>query len=121
MSLVNVEFGVGVQAMADPAHADAAHAAYTRPGCQGCLRGVDGFGVDGVHELTEHVADRAVRHRQNRDGDDEPDDGVGCWVAERDTASTEKHCKRGESVGARVQAVGHSSRGTDSASHTDAV
>jgi hypothetical protein len=85
---IDVEFGVGVQAVTDPAHADAAHAADTGPGGQGCLGGGDEFGVYGVHEPAEDVAHRGAQYRQDRHGDDEPDDGVGQWVAERDTAGT---------------------------------
>ena len=67
---VDIEFGVGVQAMSDPAHPHAAHSCHARFGGQRCFGGVDEFGVHPVHEPAEHITHCGAQHRQDGDRDD---------------------------------------------------
>jgi hypothetical protein len=91
---VDVEFGVGVKSVSDPAHLDATHVCDPGFSGQGYFGGVDEFGVYGVHESAEDVADRGAQHGEDGDGDEQADDGVGERESECDTGSAEKHCQR---------------------------
>ena len=61
------------------------------------------------------------RHGEDSDGDEQADDGVGEREFECDTSGAEKHCQRGESVGAGVESVGDQGRRADPAADADAV
>jgi DDE domain len=80
---IDVEFGVGVDAVADPTHLDAAHGGDAGFGGQGGFGGVDEVGVYHIEQAPEHVAHRSPQDGQNRDGDEQPDDGVGQREAQR--------------------------------------
>ena len=118
---VDVEFGVGVQPVSDPAHLHAAHPGDAGFGGQRGFGGVDEFGVDAVHEAAEHVAHGGAQDGEDGDGDEQPDDGVGQREAQRDAAGAEEHGQRGESVGAGVQSVGDQGGRADLAADADAV
>src|SRR5258705_3954596 len=67
---VDVEFGVGVDSVSDPAHFDAANRFYSRFFGQGGFGGVDEFGVDAVHQAAEYVAHGGAQDREDGEGDE---------------------------------------------------
>ena len=66
---VDVEFGIGVQAMSDPAQFHTTHCLDTRFCCQGGLGGVDDRRIYRVHESVEYVTGRGPKHGEDGDGD----------------------------------------------------
>ena len=118
---VDVEFGVGVQPVADPAHLHAADLGDAGFGGQRGFGGVDEGGVHAVHEAAEDVAHGGAQDGQDGDGDEQPDDGVGQREAQGDATGSEEHGQRGESVGAGVQSVGDQGGRADATPDADAV
>ena len=78
-------------------------------------------GSTAVHQPPVHLAGGVAQHRQDRDGDQQADDGVGPAPADRDAAGAEQDGQGGEAVGAGVQAVGDQRGGADLAAGADAV
>ena len=118
---IDVEFGVGVQVMPDPAHPYAAHRADTGTGGERRFGGVDELRLHAVQQATEHIADRGAEHGQDRHRDDQPDDRVGEREPQCDATGGEQHGQRGETVCAGMQSVGDEGGGPDLASDPDAV
>lgn len=118
---VDVELGIGVEAMSDPPHLHAAHCQDARLRGQRSFRGVNKCRVDTVKKPPEHVAHGGAQHCEDGKGDEYSDDGIGQRKAQCDTASAEKYCQGGESVGAGVEAVGNQGGRADTAADTDAV
>ena len=109
-SRVDVEFGLGVQTVADPPHSDVAdidHAGFGGKCGFGC---VQQRGVHAVHQAPKHIARGGPQDGEDRGGDDQADDRVSQRKAECDPAGAEQYGQRGESVGARVHSVGDQSR-----------
>ena len=104
---VDIELGVGVQSMTDPAQPHAVHRQHPRPAGQNGLGGVDQLRIHTVDEPAEYVAYRSAQHGQDGEGDDQADDRVGERETQRDAAGADQHGERGEPVGAGVQAVGN--------------
>ena len=118
---VDVEFGLGVQPVADPPHLHVSYAGNARFCCECRLGGVHQRGVDAVHESAEHIASGGPEDGEDSHGDDQPDDRVGKREAECDSSGTQQHRQRREPVGAGVQPVGNEGRGADAASDPDAI
>lgn len=53
---VDVEFGIGVQAVSDSAHPHAAYRLHAGPGRQGLFGGIDHRWVDAVEQAAEHIS-----------------------------------------------------------------
>ena len=66
------------------------------------LGGVRRGSADAVHEPAEDVTCGRPEHEQDRDGDEQPDSGVGPARADRDSSGTDEDGERGQSVGAGV-------------------
>ena len=79
------DVGVGMQGVADPAQPQVSH---LEDAVDRCDRGpgfVDQGGVDRVHQPRTDLGDRGPEHAEDRDGDQQPDDGVGPREPGRDT------------------------------------
>ena len=118
---VDVELGVGVQAVSDPAHADAAHRRDARPRCQGGFGLIYEIRIDAVQQAPEDISCRSAQNGQDGHGDQQANDRIGQREPERDTARGQQHRQRREAVGAGVQAVGNQCGRTDSAAGADPV
>ena len=95
---VDVEFGVGVQAVADPAHLHAAHLDDAGFGGQRQFGGRRrGAGSTPSSNRREHVAYRGAQHGQDRHGDEQPDDRVG----QREARA--RHRRRPEATASEVK------------------
>ena len=103
---IDVEFGVGMQAVADPAHPHAVHRPHSRWPASAASAVSTSVGIDAVDQATEYVAHGRPQHGEDGHGDDQPDDRVGEREAQCHTAGADQHGQRGEPVGAGVQAVG---------------
>jgi len=66
---IDVEVGLGMEVVPDPAHPHSAHRGHARSGEERGLRLVDEAGVDGVHQPAVHVTDRGTEHCEDGDGD----------------------------------------------------
>ena len=74
---VDVEFGVGVQPVADPPHLHAANLGDAGFSGQSRFGSIDENGVHPVHEAAEHVPHGGAQDGEDGHGDQQSDDGVG--------------------------------------------
>jgi hypothetical protein len=88
---VDVEFGVGVQAVSDPSHLHAADFGDAGFGGQCGFGGVHKGGVHSVHEAAEHIAHGGAQNGEDGDGNQQANNGVGQGKSQRDATCSKEN------------------------------
>jgi hypothetical protein len=70
---------------------------------------IDERGINGIHQPSTHLYDRRSQHTENHNGNGEAYQRVGPSPPNGNSTGTKHHGKTGETVSARVQAIGHQS------------
>ena len=104
---------LGPQLVADPADADALHGLDARHRSQHPSHVVDQLGVNAVQEPAVDVTRRALQDEKDSNGDEQPDDGIGQRPSGQHPEGSGDDGKRGEPVGAGVEAIGDEGGGAD--------
>ena len=88
---IDVEVGVGLQVMTDPAHPHSSHGTNLRALGQHGARRVDEVGIDSVQQPAEHISRSDHQHDTDGACDEKTDDGVDHRKAKSHAASARHH------------------------------
>lgn len=118
---VDGDAGFCVNRMTDPAGTDKRYINNAGHTMGGMLRAVKDLGFDRVHQPSPHLLNGALKDKENRHRDGDPNEGVRLLEAEPDSRGAEQYGDRSEPVGSGMIPVCNQGSATDSFTNADPI